>query len=302
MRAGPLFLSVSAITLVALAASAHAADVVAPEQGLIFSAVVGVDAGVRDKSLNHKSGSDGESGDDSSSTDWQINGEGFLSIPVLEMFSVQLDAQGEFYGDDSGSEPSTLASVIGGHVSLRDPNVGLIGAFGGVALAADDGDGNTADGGILGGEAQYYLDNFTLYAQAGYAHIKTDEGEGFRKGWFARGVGRYFFTDDFMLQAEVSYGEANKFVDDSDDGEFWNWGAEAKFKLWDDMPLYTTLTYQGGFYDATTENDTIETHAVLAGISFQFGPSTLKENDRYGATLDMPMLPSRAASLEEDLD
>jgi len=98
------------------------------------------------------------------------------------------------------------------------------------------------------------------------------------------------------------YGEANDYVDDSDDGEFWNWGVKAKFKLWDDMPFYATLDYQGGYYDATTEDDTVETHALLAGISFQFGPATLKDNDRYGATLDMPLLPSRAASIEETLD
>ncbi len=302
MRHNGFFVSTSLLAILGFAASAHAADIVAPEQGLIFSGILGAEAGVRDKNLDHHAGSDGESGDDSSSTTLQVNGEGFLSIPVLDMLSVQLDAQGEFYDDNSGSEPSTMASVLGGHVSWRDPQVGLIGAFAGLALAADDGDGNTADGFIVGGEGQYYIDNLTLYAQAGYANIKTDEGEGFRNGWFVRGAGRYYFSDDFLLQADVSYGEANNYIDNHDDGEFWNWGAEAKFRLLDDVPLYGTLAYQGGYYDATTEHDTAETHAVLAGVSFLFGATTLKENDRYGATLDMPLLPSRAASLEEDLD
>ena len=33
-----------------------------------------------------------------------------------------------------------------------------------------------------------------------------------------------------------------------------------------------------------------------------FGANTLKQNDRYGATLDLPMLPVRANSLTENID
>ena len=75
-------------------------------------------------------------------------------------------------------------------------------------------------------------------------------------------------------------------------------------KLFDfrSYPIYGTLAYRGAYYDATTENDHATEHVFKAGIKVLFGAATLQQNDRYGATLDLPMLPVRANSLTENLD
>jgi hypothetical protein len=62
------------------------------------------------------------------------------------------------------------------------------------------------------------------------------------------------------------------------------------------------VAYRGGDYDATTEEDDGEEHVGLIGLSFLFGADSLKHNDRYGATLDLPMLPARASPWAEGLD
>ena len=67
-------------------------------------------------------------------------------------------------------------------------------------------------------------------------------------------------------------------------------------------PVYGTLGYRGANYDATTENDHATEHVFKAGIKILFGANTLKQNDRYGATLDLPMLPVRANGLTENID
>jgi len=43
-------------------------------------------------------------------------------------------------------------------------------------------------------------------------------------------------------------------------------------------------------------------YTVYFGISFLLGADSLKRNDRYGATLNQPMLPVRAAAWAEALD
>ncbi len=155
----------------------------------------------------------------------------------------------------------------------------------------------------MGGEVQAYLDDFTLYGQGGYADFQVDDSpEGFVEGWFVRGVGRWFITPDMMVEAEVSYGETDTFIDGNDAGEFWNWGVKGKMRISSSMPIYGVLAYRGGDYDATTEGDDGDEHVVLVGVSILFGPTTLKQNDRRGATLDMPLLPGRAAAWTEGLD
>ncbi|WP_162914202.1 hypothetical protein [Taklimakanibacter lacteus] len=229
-----------------------------------------------------------------------------FSLPLFDIFSIQGDAQGEWYDDIDDSWEPTEAWALGGHISVRDPELGLIGAF----AAYSNGDGVDEHNGppthslVVGGEFQYYLDDLTLYVQAGYADIIYDSGEpeGFVDGWFVRGVGRYFLGDDTRLQAEISYGETSQFVDAEDDGEITNWEVELRTGFGFDMPLYGFIGYRGGYYDATTEEDDGEEHVGFVGLSFLFGADSLRHNDRYGATLDLPMLPARAAPWAEGLD
>jgi hypothetical protein len=158
---------------------------------------------------------------------------------------------------------------------------------------------------MFGAEGQLYRGNLTLYAQAGFGNnTKGASGEGFNDGWFVRGVARYFLRPDTKLEAEISYAEADPYIDGNDKGKFTGWGASIDHKLFDlrSYPVYGTLAYRGTYYDATTESDHATEHVFKAGIKVLFGANTLLQNDRYGATLDLPMLPVRANSLTENLD
>jgi hypothetical protein len=109
-----------------------------------------------------------------------------------------------------------------------------------------------------------------------------------------------------MIEAEYSYGHTDCFIDgdcspSEDAGEFHNWGVLAKMRL-HNWPLYGTLAYRGGRYTATEDPDTGTEHVVMVGLSALFGATSLRHNDRYGATLSLPMLPARGAAWAEPLD
>ena len=299
-------LTVSSALAGFLSVPAFAADVAPPDDSLLFAALFGISAGIQDASGSKDDEDDNEVDVDAGSN-FTLAGHGHVSIPLGDTFSAQLDGQSEFYDRANNNEDEAQgAHMLGGHLSFRDPGMGLIGIFGGAGMGYNDDGDDDGDGiGFLAGiEGQLYLDQFTLYAQVGWADINVDsEDEGFTDAWFARGVARYFFSEDFLLQAEVSYGENSHFVDGDDDSEIWNWGALGKMRLSESMPIYGTLEYRGGdYWTEDQEGDSVEEHAVLIGLDFVFGATTLWENDRRGATLDTPMLPARAAAWTEALD
>jgi hypothetical protein len=292
----------------------NAADITYPElaptptlQQLAFSSLFDVWAGVRTVSSTQ----------DPNGTHFTAGGNAYVNIPLGQSLSAQIDFQGEYFNDSESFSP--IGNIMGGlHLSWRDPTHYLLGAFAGVGmpfnndLCADD-CGYSGVGYIVGGEGQVYVGNFTLYGQAGYGDFKTDfDGgpEGFVNGWFLRAVGRYFVNDDFMISAEYSFGRTNCYIDgacapDEDAGEFHNWGAKARFRLphHTAMPVYGFLEYAGGTYYATDDEDRATEHAFRIGLSVLFGNApTLIANDRYGATLETPMLPVRAANYAESLD
>lgn len=266
--------------------------------GLILSALGDFAVGYRSTDSTEDIDADGAT----------FSGSGRFSIPFGMNFSLQLDGEVEWYLTDDDEDAQGVA-LVGAHASVRDPNLGLLGIFGAVGQGVNE-DSEEVDMGVLvGGEVQAYLGDFTLYGQGGYADFEVDDdspdGEGFTDGWFVRGVGRWFttfITRDMMVEAEVSYGETDSFIDGDDRGEFWNWGVKGKMSISRSMPIYGVLAYRGGDYDATTEGDDGDEHVVLVGVSLLFGPATLKQNDRLGATLDMPLLPGRAAAWTEGLD
>ena len=288
-----------------IAGSAWAADPEPVTDGLLFAAVFGVSVGAQDAQAFDPF----EDPDINEGTDLTFAGQGAVNIPLGEMLSVQLDGQTELYdrGGDN-KDDATSASMMGGHLSLRDPGMGLVGLFAGVGLGTslDDSDDGEGLGFLAGAEAQAYLGNFTLYGQVGFGDFVVDDddpdGEGFVDGWFAGAEARYFIHEDFMLNASVAYGETDSVEDGDQAGRFWNWGAGAKLRLTDSMPIYGTLDYRGGFYDSYENEDEIEEHAVLVGLAFAFGAPSLMENDRRGATLTTPMLPARVAAWTEALD
>lgn len=235
-----------------------------------------------------------------------VGGAGRFNVPVTNNFSLQFDADGEYYITDDEEDAQGLA-MAGAHASWRNPDAGLLGVFAAVGQGFNESDQDERRlGWMVGGEGQVYLGDVTLYGQAGFADFAFEEGpdeiEGFVEGWLVRGVGRWFVGADSMIEGEVSYGETDTFIDGDDAGKFWNWGIEGKMRITEAMPLYGVVGYRGGFYDSTSEGDTLTDHVVFGGLTILTGAGSLRENDRRGATLDLPLLPGRAASVMQGLD
>ena len=294
-------LALSTALLGMMVGNAWSADVDPVTEGLLFAAVFDVSVGAQD--ARETSGDV----DLSEGTELTFSGKSAVNIPFGDMFSAQLDVQTEFYDRAGEDDNAQSASMIGGHLSLRDPGMGLVGLFAGAGLGTneDSSEGSGGLGFLAGAEAQAYLGNFTLYGQAGYGNFAVDDAsphdEGFTDGWFAGAEARYFIHEDFMLYANVAYGETPGYTDGDNNGKIWNWGAGGKLRLSDSMPIYGTLDYRGGSYHADNEG-TVTEHVGLVGLSFAFGAPSLQENDRRGATLSTPMLPARAAAWTETLD
>ena len=294
-----LMLGVAACAILSFQTPAQAAGYMAAadDYGLVFAALGEISGGYRHA----------DSSDYVNMVGGMVSGAGRVSIPLHDRFSVQIDGDAETYfitGDQSW-EPSGLW-LAGGHASWRDPMRGLFGAFAATGYGLQTNFDNSTDyelGYLVGLEGQVYLDALTFYAQAGYADFEADnEPEGFIEGWFVRGVGRWFPSDDSMVEAELAYGHTSQFVDGSDNGNILNWGLQGKMRITESMPIYATAAYRGGYYDATSEDDDGSEHMFTVGFNVLFGPRSLKDNDRRGATLDLPRLPARAAPWGEGLD
>ena len=307
MRNATSHLALSTALIGILAGSASAADSDLITEDLLFAAVFGASVGGQDARATE------DDLDMDEGTELTFAGQGLVSFPLGVAFSAQLDAQAEFYDRASGGQDNAQgASMVGAHLSLRDPSSGLFGFFAGAGLGDNNGSsGRGEDLGYLAGvEAQGYLGDFTFYGQAGYADFVVDnnpaegsDDEGFVDGWFAGAEARYFIHEDFMLHANVAFGWTSQYGDGDEDGEIWNWGAGGKLLLSDSMPIYGTADYRGGIYaDVDFRFKEVTEHAFLAGLSFLFGAPSLLENDRRGATLSTPMLPARAAAWNEAVD
>ena len=280
--------------------AAIAGDGYGPSESLIRGGVSQYSVGTRDIS----------STDEGSGRDLiKLSAVSAYNIPIWRSVSAQLDMASEYYyrmNDHTDAQVIQCSRHAFELSRSKSRAVGIVsGAYAWSDVKTGHGNSGNYDMAMLGAEAQLYLGNWTLYGQAGWGNnTKGDPGEGFNSGWFVRGVARYFFRPDTKLEAEVSYAEASPYIDGDDKGKFTAWGVSLDHKLFDfrSYPIYGTLAYRGAYYDATTENDHATEHVFKAGIKVLFGAATLQQNDRYGATLDLPMLPVRANSLTENLD
>lgn len=274
-------------------ASSKADDHMASDQ-LVFSGTMEMQAGI----------AFAKETDDVKSPMGVFDVNGYASIPLGSNWSMQLDVQSEYFVSEVDENPLFI-SYFGSHLSYRDSNK-LLGVFAAGAVARDQSEETDANAGyLLGVEGQWYASSdVTLYGQVGYANILSDisSEEGFNDGWFYRMEGRYFMSDDHMITANISYAHTKTYIDGDDKGRFIGWGLKSMMKLTDSYPLYFTLEYRGNHYDSTTEGDNTTDHTFLIGIKALFGASSLKHNDRNGATLDMNMLPGRASAMMEALD
>ena len=246
---------------------------------------------------------DYETSDGDDSNDGILAGNASVVLPFGDFWSAQIDILGENVltdGDDNDQYESMAA--VGGHLSWHMGDSGLIGILAGYGFGSPT-DEETWRGGIVGIEGQAYFNQFTLYGQAALLGIgEDDEDEGFDDSAFLlRAVARYFVHEDFKLEGEVAYIRGDNVIDDDDDGKGWEWGVMAQMRLFD-LPVYGSLAYRAGDWDATTEGDDANTQSVMVGLTFLFGSQSLMENDRAGAGLDTPTTPFRASGVFSELD
>ena len=243
---------------------------------------------------------------------WRAGGQALFNIPIGDQFSAQLDLSGD--GDFTNASNSTTDDYAGqilggGHLSYRDPNAFLLGGFAGIGEAFLHEPGVVSDkhetGWMVGGEGQYYLGNTTFYGQAGYFDTDGNDPETLVDAWFARGVIRHFFTPNSMLSGEFTYGQGTNTEGTPDDIAFAGWEVLYKQQI-DSTHFAWFVSYDGHYVEVdknptSTEDEHLYEHAFKVGLSFKFGADTLLEQDRYGATLDLPADPLRAAGYTVDV-
>lgn len=220
---------------------------------------------------------------------------GRLSLPLGPNLSLQSDIDVEwnsraFDGDDNVAAGNVWNFQGGAHLSWRDPSRGLFGIFAaaGEARYNDTDPDIHAEFSVIGGEAQFYIDNTTLYIQGAYFDVDGDLEDGF----FARGVGRHFLDQDTRLQLEVLF--ANVEFNGGGDYDVFQWGARFD-TVWHNAPVVGNLplfigyrgTSRDGCLPTIADSDTTD-HIIMAGFNYYFGANSRLDNDRRGATLDMP--------------
>jgi hypothetical protein len=249
---------------------------------------------------------------------WAIGGAGRANLWAAPYTSLQLDIQADgdrYQTPDSVIGPfftnnfSTLSFLGGGHLNIRDQNLGLFGAFGGVG----DVGGNTltvgtANSGIrhaIGGlEAQYYWGPLTLYGQGGYDSTLDTGNITFVSGiheWFARATARYFVLPNLMVEGTGEYSNGAlvfnqpffaPFTIPDTSFDTWLWRAKVEWQP-GTLPLSFFATYQGsrtnyasnpGLFNAT---ERMTDNRFMAGLRLYMAQGTLLANDRRGATLDI---------------
>jgi hypothetical protein len=184
--------------------------------------------------------------------------------------------------DDQYKTYDTLAAV---HWSKRNSKF-LYGAFGGW-MRTSTYYSTVRDHDILFGvEGQGYLtDDITVYGQLGAMkntsayykpRPKTTE--------FAQLTGRYFFMENTKLEAGGSY-FYNKRLGDSagENMKLWDYSLEAEHRF-----HATPVSFFAG-YDWWDHSDGIDTeggdHTWKFGVKVALGTSSLRDEDRHGATL-----------------
>ena len=277
----------TSVAFATMTASAHAADF-EPERelGLIVSGVVDTWMGVQFID-------GGGLGDE---TVIATGGAGLLNLPLGDNLSIQNDVKYEYNtlaNDYLYSTTGPRYSYQGAvHLSWRDPDAGLFGAFGGMGTS-NFGMAGSTNHRFVGGEFQFYLPEMTFYGQGGYVEFYPGDvvPTGLDTGYFGRGVFRWFFANNSRLQLEGTYLNAD-FNTSGMGYDSYSLGARYDFTLAGlpfigDTALY--VGYRGTFRDSClpTYSADVDDHTIMVGTSYSFSGDLLTV-DRLGATLDTP--------------
>lgn len=285
------------IVVIAIPTASFAADYAAEridsvERALIYAGVI---EAYGDYSLIGGSSGNGDSTFDGSGDQdnyFEVGASARINVPLGESFSAQLDLEAEHRLLDTNDSGHYKASIVSGvHLSYRDPESHLLGVFGGLGHVVYE-DDDEADLWFAGVEGQYYFDQVTLYSQIGYLDAKDDsDTDALHEAWFVRGVARHFLTDYSMIQADAAYVDGKQDSGSGYDMYGISWGLRLEHQYMS-MPVSAFVAYEGNYFNNDTcgggDCGEFVEHAFLVGAKFSFGAKDLKQNDRSGATLDLP--------------
>lgn len=275
----------------------------APASGLMYSGVVDFWGGY--VFMDQGEDSDGDEPEDTG----RFGARGRINVPLGENVSTQFDVDIELdfnKEDDDSIKDYERAAQFGLHLSWRDPSSYLFGIFGGGGVANVN-DDESERGYMAGGEGQFYLGNTTFYGQAGYFDTEGNDDETLVDAFFVRGVVRHFFDPDSMVSAEVLYGAGDNTESTPDDIDVVGWEVMYQRRLasMGAGALFGFIAYDGHYMmqedDPGGTEENLTEHVIKVGLSFMFGPSSLQENDRRGATLDLPLDMLRTAGYTVDI-
>lgn len=198
-------------------------------------------------------------------------------------FAQKWNAEGEIFGDSLFNSAGNLAAFGGAaHLYWRDPSSHALGGF--ITTNGLWGDGNLfATHTRVGGQAQAYLDNVTLYGQAWYGQERTIGNPVPLNEWGGRSMVRWFANDNLRFDGEVTWLTVSG-------GGIQASGIIAALQAnyrFTDKPVSVFARYQVDhpMQDAAFVGDL---HRFTLGARWSFGSSSLKEEDRYGATMEAP--------------
>jgi len=265
-------------------------DVAPAPPGIIYSAVIDAAGGFE---VADGEDVDGDLDDDNYPL---IEGDARVNVPISHDISVQVDLGGfsTFTDREEGDDQLQTYYYTGAHLAYRDPTRYALGAFGLVG-SSNGGEEENATIGLFGLEAQKYWDNITLYGQGGVFYADDeDEDDVMTNAWFVRGVVRKFIDPNSYVAADLSYAEGEENDGPGggnvDDLSAVSWGLKYE-RMKTDMPIAWFVEYKGNHIaedQPGSGDDELTTHAGMVGLRFQFGATSAIENDRRGATFDMP--------------
>lgn len=231
---------------------------------------------------------------------------GKLSLPLGENLSIQSDVDVEYNDQAFSNGPDEGGLRYGfqgaAHLSWRNPHQGLFGVFGGAGGThyAFSNNNLAHNFRFVGGEAQFYMDNITFYGQGGYVDVaETGPARGQRldDGMFVRGVMRWFLHSGSRLQFEGGYASLDRNGGDGGQGprdlDVYTWGARYDTRM--ALPIFGDSDLFIGYRGTLRENcyqfrggSDLTDHTIMVGFNYQFGGTSMLDNDRRGATLDTP--------------
>ena len=230
------------------------------------------------------SGSIGASGgallletDGESDTATAYNVSGKLNYRFNPNWNGQFDARLNGLSAD-GSHLNTYGGGV--HLFWRDPAAYAIGGFASIDWLDFDYLDGTAHSWRAGPEFQIYRGNMTYYGQA-FAG-KYDVEDESANVWGVRGEARYFHTENLRFEGELGF---TRLSGDGGEIDILTAGLEVE-KRFDNSPFSVWGRYK---FDHISSGDVDGNgHTFLAGFRAAFGTDTLLDEDRNGASMEIP--------------